>query len=110
MPMASSSSASSAAAASPSATSPRTGKSQVGEAVAMADASEATPNLASMRLAREQDQAARRKAQLKPDYNALYFRHQVPPTWTFGASGLGHRFNPGTKFSRSPPVPTHTRQ
>lgn len=102
--------ASSAAAAPPSPpspTSPRAAKSQVGIA---ATAASATSGPAFMRLVREQESAVRRKANVLPDHNALYFKQNVPPAWAFGCSGLGHRFRVGTQFSRPPAVPTNSRQ
>jgi hypothetical protein len=44
-----------------------------------------------------------------PDLNALRMKHKQRPSYSFGSSGLGHRFSPGTKFSKRAPCKTHGR-
>jgi hypothetical protein len=43
------------------------------------------------------------------DLNKQYFKFKHKPTWGFGSSGLGARFNPGTTFAKQPTRKPHQR-
>jgi hypothetical protein len=43
------------------------------------------------------------------DLNCQHFKYPTKPTWGFGSSGLGFRFNPGTTFSKKPLIAPHER-
>jgi len=43
------------------------------------------------------------------DLNIQHFKYRTKPTWGFGSSGLGYRFNSGTAFSKKPDIKTHSR-
>jgi hypothetical protein len=44
-----------------------------------------------------------------PDYGYLHLKCRSSTSWSFGSSGLGGRFKPGTKFSRAAKTQTTTR-
>jgi len=44
-----------------------------------------------------------------PDLNVLRIRYKGRPSWSFGSSGIGYRFEPGRKFSKQVPCSTTTR-
>lgn len=47
--------------------------------------------------------------QQQPDYNVLHLKYKNRASWSFGSSGLGSRFRPGTQFSRKQQVATTSR-
>jgi hypothetical protein len=56
------------------------------------------------------DPVDRRNGIRNVDMNAQYFKYKEKPTWGFGSSGVGFRFNPGTAFARQPAAKNQPHQ